>query len=518
MKKKIFAVLAIFFMLQGIAFAQEKVTKPTDDQLQKILADFDQYAAKAMADWKIPGMAIGIVQDGKLIFAKGFGVKTLGGKDPVTKNTIFQIGSTSKAFTATLAAILVDEGKFKWDDKVIKHAPDFMMYDPWVTREFQIVDLMSQHSGMPAYAADGLYFLGFDRQYIQRSIRHIKPVTSFRANFAYQNNLWLVAAGIIEKHTGKTWETALRQRIFKPLEMKESSVDKQSFLKAKDVSSLHAQDGDKVIALPKKWEFLDWSYVAGPAGSINSNIVDMGKWLTFQMNNGKVNNKQLVSEANMQVVHSPKTIVGLGSEVHKNIFYCLGWLYQEHSPYPMIWHNGGTLMKTMVAFVPEQKIGIVILSNYVTQLPELLAFRFFDQYAGKPSSDLSAEGLADLERMQKEVKAAKPVAPKNPLAAMPLEKYSGDYLNDIYGKLKVTIVNGKITIVMGPKKVKMTLKHWDKDIFAVNWPIYGSDLESGFAIFQVDLQGKILGVTLDSLNQDDDLGVFKRIEEKTAKK
>ena len=143
--KKIIAVLTAVFMLQAWAVsAQDKVTKPTDDELKKILVDFDQYAAKTMADWNIPGMAIGIVQDGKLIFAKGYGVKTLGSNDPVNEKTIFQIGSTSKAFTATLAAMLVDEGKFKWEDKVVDHAPDFMMYDPWVTREFQITDLMAQ--------------------------------------------------------------------------------------------------------------------------------------------------------------------------------------------------------------------------------------------------------------------------------------------------------------------------------------------------------------------------------------
>lgn len=513
--KKIIAILTAVFMLQAWAVsAQDNVTKPTDDELKKIIADFDQYAARTMVDWKIPGMAVGIVQDGKLIFAKGYGVKTLGGKDPVTERTIFQIGSTTKAFTSTLAAMLVDEGKFKWEDKVLSHAPDFMMYDPWVTREFQIMDLMAQHSGMPAYAADTLFFLGFDRSYIKRAIRNIKPVTSFRSHYAYQNSLWLVAAEIIEKYSGKTWEMALQERIFIPLGMFDSSADMKSFLNAKNVSSMHADDGDNVIALPKNWEFLDWIYIAGPAGSINSNIVDMAKWLTFQMNNGKVNDKQLVSESNMQVIHSPKTVLGLGSDVHKNIFYCLGWLYMEHMPYPIIWHNGGTLMKTMVAYVPEQKIGVVVLSNYVTQLPELLAFRFFDQYAGKPIKDLSAEGLAELEKTRKEEKEKKTMAPKNPLAAMPLEKYAGDYANDIYGNVNVSVVNGKLTATIGRKNVKMNLVHWDKDIFAVNWPVYGIDFESGFAFFQVNPQNKVTGVTLDFLNQDVDLGVFERVDEK----
>jgi hypothetical protein len=215
----------------------------------------------------------------------------------------------------------------------------------------------------------------------------------------------------------------------------------------------------------------------------------------------------------MQVLRSPKTIVNLASDVHKNIFYCLGWLYMEHSPYPVIWHNGGTSMKTMVAYVPEQKIGIVILSNYVTQLPELLTFRFFDQYAGKPAKDLSAEALAELERMKQEEKTRKPVPPKKSTAAMPLDKYAGDYYNDVYDRINISIVNGKLTVMMGPKKVKMALHHRDKDIFALQWLGVGLGSESGFAAFQVDPQGKVTGVTLDFLNQDDDLGVFKRIED-----
>ncbi|MBA4393217.1 MAG: hypothetical protein C0407_06665, partial [Desulfobacca sp.] len=138
--KRILTILMLIMFQAGLVFAQDNNTKPTEEKLKKILADFDQYAAKAMVDWKIPGMAVGIVQDGKTIFVKGYGVKALGSNNPVTEKTIFQIGSTSKAFTATLAAMLVDEGKLKWDDKVVHHAPDFMMFDPWVTREFQIVD------------------------------------------------------------------------------------------------------------------------------------------------------------------------------------------------------------------------------------------------------------------------------------------------------------------------------------------------------------------------------------------
>lgn len=501
-------VAAIFAVVN--VRAQDIAVKPTNEEFEKIIADLDQYTAKAMVDWKIPGMAVGIVRDGRLVFAKGYGVKTLGSPDPVTENTIFQIGSTTKAFTATLAAMLVDEGKFKWEDKVVDHAPDFMMYDPWVTREFEIVDLMAQHSGMPAYAADHLFFMGYGSEYIRRAIRYIKPVSSFRAKFAYVNNLWLVSAQIIEKYSGKTWEQFLKERIFDPLEMTNSSADMESFLNAKDVSSMHELSGGNIQALPKNWEFLDWSYIAGPSGAINSNITDMAKWLIFQMNDGKAGSKQLVSAENMKVIHSPKTVIGPGSEPQKNIYYCMGWIYHEHSPYPILWHDGGTMMKTMVAYIPEQKIGIIILSNYITNLPNLLAFRFIDQCEGNPAKDLSAEGLAELDKTKKDENAKKAVAPKDPIAPMALEKYTGTYSNDVYGDINVSVGEEKLELVIGPKKVKVALTPWSKDIFTAKWPFSESDSDAAFAIFHVDPAGSVTGVTLDSLNQDDDLGVFKR--------
>ena len=508
--KKILIVLTFFLIFPvGTVPSGAELKKPTDTELKKILVEFDRYAAKSMADWKIPGMAIGIVLEGKTIFSKGYGVRALGGSQPVSEKTIFQIGSATKAFTATLAAMLADEDKFKWSDPVVQHLPAFMMYDPWVTRAFQIDDLMAQHSGLPGNAADTLFFLGFDRPYIGQALRHIKPISSFRAQYAYQNNLWLVAAQLIEKATGKSYEQALKERIWDPLGMTHSSADKASFLAANDVSALHAVDGDKVRLVPKDWEFLDWSYVAGPAGAINSNILDMTKWLTFQMDNGKVNDKALVSEANMRFIQSPKTVMGPDSLSQKNLFYCLGWLYQERSPYPVIWHNGGTLMKTMVAYIPEEKVGIVVLSNYVTPLPEILAFRFFDQYEGKPDRDYSSEALSEMEKSRK---AKKPMAPQNPTPSLPLERYAGDYFNAVYGKATLSEMDGRLSLVMGPKKAKMTLSHWDRDCFTLHWPVFGFDQEFGFANFEVDPQGRVKGMILEHLNQGADLGVFKKVE------
>ena len=501
---------AIFLIAIGMCLCPVYDT-PAAENIEKVLADFEAYAQKGLEECRVPGMAIGIVRGDELIYAKGFGVKTVGGTDAVTTKTIFQIGSTSKAFTSTMAGMLADDGKFKWDDKVVETLPDFMMYDPWVTREFQVVDLMSQHSGMPGYAADSLSMFGFNRREIRHAIRYIKPVNSFRSKFTYVNNLWLVADELIEKKSGKSWEENLKERIFVPLGMTETSADMQSFQQAQDMASLHVEVEGKVIALPKDWEYLHWSYVYGAAGAINSNIADMAKWLSFQVNNGKVKDKQLISEKNLHFLRTPKTCIETepGTE---NMAYCMGWMCRESRPYPVIWHNGGTTsMKTMVAFIPQEKIGIVILSNLITDLPEHLAFKFFERYTGKSLQFSDLEKLAASGKAKKESEDKKPDRPKDPAPPMALEKYAGVYANDIYGTVNVAVSGGKLTLTIGPKHIRMTLAPWDRDTFMLYWAFYGTEAESGFVGFEVDPEGNVTGMRMDSLNEDG-CGVFKRVK------
>ena len=253
----VFTLLA-FLTAGGVSPVQagaEPVAKPNPEQLKKILADFEKYAQQAQKDWQVPGMAIAIVQDDKVIFAKGFGVKKAGGNDKVDQHTIFQIGSTSKAFTAALVAMMVDEKQFAWQDRVVDRLDQFQMFDPWVTREFRVADLMAQHSGLPPYAGDGQAFMGFDRAHIIHSLRYLKPATSFRSQYAYQNSFFLVAAALVEKYTGKSWEDNLKARIFEPLGMSATTAGLEGFQQAKNVTFLHQKTGDKVEAIPADWPY-----------------------------------------------------------------------------------------------------------------------------------------------------------------------------------------------------------------------------------------------------------------------
>lgn len=512
MKKTTFIISLLLLLNTLFSFAEDKLNDESSshstisisypEPSKQMLQDFEQYVQKSMKEWDIPGMAIGIMQGDKIIYTKGFGVKTLGSDDAVNPETIFQIGSVTKSFTAALTAMLVDEGKFKWDDKVIDYLPEFMLYDPWVTREFEVVDLMAQRSGLPSHAGDNLYMLGYDRDYIKRVLRYIQPTSSFRSQYSYVNVLYLYVADLIEKVTGKSWEKSVVERIFKPLDMSNSSVDMQSFVTAKNVASPHVKENDKIIPLKKDWPYLNWSYTAGPAGSINANIVDMMKWLGFQLNNGGVKGKQLVSDNNMSFIHSPKIPI-VSSDDSKNIFYALGWVYQENDPLPIIWHDGEvTGMRSTIAYIPNAKVGIVLLSNLSTDMPEFLAMRFFDQYFGKNLRDYSGM-LVEIQKVeQQKNKSQEPIPPKNPCASLPLEKYTGDYYNKIYGKLTISLVEGKLIVTMGNKGVfKMNLEHWDRDIFILYGTVTSKDAKNGLIKFDVDENENVKNLMLDPINE-----------------
>lgn len=483
---------------------------PDPEQLEKILADFEKYATKAMADWRVPGMAIVIIRGNDILYEKAFGVKELGKEDPVTLDTVFQIGSTSKAFTAALVATLVDEGKLKWDDKVINHLDDFKMYDPWVTKEFTVVDLMAQRSGMAPHAVDTLVMTGFGRDRVIDSLRYVKPVTSFRSAFAYQNNLWLVAAKLVEKITGETWEKNIKDRIFRPLGMTSSSTSMKAYIKGDDVAALHRDVDGTIVVLPMDWPHIDWTYTYGPAGGINSNVKDVSKWLRMQASNGLFKGNRIIKEENVKFMHEPKTPAAV-SPTDPDQYYCVGWVHREANPYSITWHNGGTSgSKTMIAFMPEAKLGIVVLSNLIdNNLPESLAWRFFDMYFSNPKRDWSKEALVAIKKTTDKAKAEEPKRPEVPAPAMALDRYAGEYSSEVYDSVNVSRKGDGLVFTVGPKKVKIDMRHWDGNAFMGSWDYYAAKEDIGPIIFNVNDKGAVTGVTVDAFNEDG-CGTFKK--------
>ncbi len=510
MKKLIIILLAIMLAQSSALAVKAWSAGPDKKETEKILVDLEQYARQLRQEWGTPGMAIAVVKDGETVYAKGFGVKELGGSDLVDTETIFQIGSTSKAFTGVLVGMMKDEEKFSWKDKVIDHLPDFRMYDSWVTAQFMIEDLMAQRSGMASYAGDIQSELGFDRNHIIRSIRYMKPASSFRSEFAYVNNLLLVAAKLVEKYTGKSWQENVGERIFEPLGMNNTSATSDALMQAENRVSLHSRDNGKVVSVPMDSQSFS-CYVYGPAGGVNSNVIDMAKWLKFHINRGTLNGKRLIKEETLDFMQTPKTIADYVFIEGKS-YYCEAWVYTEYDPYPIIWHNGETSgNKTMLAFMPEAGIGIIVLSNMTDcKMPEAIAHRFFDLYFNNTLRDLNKEWLAKTKKKD-EQEASSKKQPSSIMPAMSYENYIGTYQNPAYGDIEVILADKNLYMTMGPAKIKISLTHYNRDTFLAGEPI------SDFVSLQLDPDGIPEGIVIDILKNDGNQFFPKKESDKVIK-
>jgi CubicO group peptidase (beta-lactamase class C family) len=437
-----------------------------------------------MTNAGIPGMAAAVVYNGQVVYIKGYGARALDDAAPVDEDTIFQIGSTSKAFTSALTAMMVDEGKFAWTDRVMDRLPDFRVYDAWVTREFQIRDLMAQHSGMPAYAMTLPPFMGFPPSLVLESMRLTPPETSFRADFAYQNCLFETAGALVEKYTGRGLADAFQQRIFDPLGMTRSTCRVPEAAGFGNVSGLHLTWGGRVIQLPRDNPLRDWTERYLAAGGVNSSVRDMAQWVKFHLNGGKWGGRQLISAANLDYVHRPRTIISVSD---KAVFcYSQGWIYQVLTyPHPFIGHNGDTnYAHAFVGLMPAENLGIVILCNLgQTRVPDQLGAYFMDLYFGTASSEalaVQADQAPALDAGWPRSLAPTPIRPAQAAPAQDLSVYAGVYRHPVMGDLKVTVSGQGLLMTCGPKQIPINLAHWSGDAFSASIPYL---LEDGGLVY-----------------------------------
>src|ERR1700676_2673649 len=299
-KLRVFALLLVL-LCAGSALAQNTPT-----------ADLDAYVARAMKTFDVPGLCVAVVKDGKTLLAKGYGVRKLGDATPVDADTLFGIGSNTKAFTTAALATLVDAGKISWDDPVYQHLPGFQMYDPCVSHEMTIRDLLTHRSGMGLGEGDLLFWphTTYTRDEIIYKLRFMKPASSFRSHYAYDNLLYMTAGQIVPAVTGTLWDDYIRQRIFTPLGMTHSTVSNPNIKPGDGVAFPHSRLAGKLQVIP--FEILD---NAGPAGAVNSCAADMAKWVQLQLNRGKLADRdgRLFSEQRSKEMWSPQTILPIGN-------------------------------------------------------------------------------------------------------------------------------------------------------------------------------------------------------------
>ncbi|HQW93737.1 MAG TPA: serine hydrolase domain-containing protein, partial [Ferruginibacter sp.] len=353
--KKLFLISIIFFSLQSAA---------QNDSLPSFVKDsLDNYVNRALADWQIPGVAVGIVKNGKVVLMKGYGVKELNGAGKVDENTLFMIGSNTKAFTATALAMLDARKKLSLDDKVQKWLPDFKMADPWVAKETNIRDLLCHRLGFETFQGDFMYFdSDLTVAEVREKMGRLKPMYGFRSKWGYTNSAFLTAGEIIPKVTGTSWGDYITENIFKPLGMNNSLALSKDIKTAANRSLAHTV----VMGELRKIPYGNIDNLA-PAGSISSSVLDMSKWVMAQLNNGKLEGKEIIPASAIGQTRTPHSILGNGGHMFNKAhfaLYGLGWFLDEYAGRKIVAHTGGVNgFVTSVCLVPEEKLGIIVLTN-----------------------------------------------------------------------------------------------------------------------------------------------------------
>lgn len=461
----------------------------------------------------VPGLYVAIVEQGKPTLARGFGVRKLNDPAPVGPDTIFPTGSTGKAVTVAALATLVDAGKIAWDDKVIDRLPGFQMYDPWVTREITIRDLLVHRSGLGLGAGDLLFVprTNIPRAEAVRRLRYIKPATSFRSDYAYDNVLYMVAGQLIEAVTGETWEEYVRKHVFAPAQMVHSTSDADSRFATADRAFPHARMNGGLRGAGDQ-ELLDerdeLGRSAAPAGGLAVGANDMNKWLLLQLAHGKLpDGSRLFSEAAHEQMWKPLVLLPTGSlgpefKLTDPLFaaYALGWDVQDYRGTKIIWHGGAVFgFKTAVVLMPQQDVGFAICINSEDgELPRGLMYELLDHYLGLPQQDWTTKLIAYKQgRVQEALKALRTATatPAKVGPSLPLARYAGVYTDPWYGNIEVAVKGKSLTIdFKSTPRMGGKLEHWQYDSFITRFD--DKTIEPAYVTFALDADGHVARVTM----------------------
>ena len=443
--------------------------------------DFDAYVARVMRQFDVPGVAVAVVKDGRVVLAKGYGVRKLGESTPVDEHTLFGIASNTKAFTATALGILVEEGKLRWDAPVINYLPWFQMYDPFVTREMTIRDLLVHRSGLGLGAGDLMWWPSstYDRKEIARRLRYIKPATSFRSAYAYDNVLYSVAGEVIEAVSGQAWEDFISTRILARVGMRESNVRHSAAANGGNVATPHAAIDGKVRPIAPFT-----SDNVNPAGGINASAADIAKWLMVQLDSGKLGDgSRLFSPRTTfelwtivtpyRVGRLPPELAGLQASFAG---YGLGFEMRDYHGRKIVSHTGGLPgYVSRIAMVPDERLGIAVFTNQESgEAFQALTYRLLDHYLGAPATDWipvyarlktsndSANTAQERNAALKRDTASRP--------SLPLEKYTGTYRDAWYGDVTIALEAGKLVMRFShTPSLTGDLEHFQYDTFIARW-------------------------------------------------
>lgn len=473
--KKIFYFGLLFIFSYTTSFSQSIPVFVSDS--------LDNYVHRGMEQWQIPGVAVLIVKDGKVIIAKGFGVKELGTNDNVDENTLFMIGSNTKAFTGTALAILEQEGKLKLDDKVIKYLPDFKMKDEWVTQELNLLDIVSHRMGLDTYQGDFMYWTSdLTPDEVLEKFGMITPKYDFRTKYGYTNAGYAIAGKIIEKVSGLSWGEFLKEKIFEPLKMKNTISLYNEYLMAKNISKPHTLIDSKISKIP----FPNLDNLA-PAGGIASSIIDISKWIIAQLDSGRFENERALPIEVIKRIRQPLTIDAVSAEYYpfnRNNFslYGMGWWLDDYEGEKIVYHSGGINgFLTTVTLVPQANLGIAVFTNTdqnyfswamraeVTDAFLGLPYRNYSDHYLKLFNKKKEDGIKDTQILRDSVIM-------NIKTEIYLADFVGKYKNDLYGFAEIKQIEKYLELYFEHHpKLTAKLEYIDNKRFLCTFsdPIFG---------------------------------------------
>ena len=493
--------------LSAILFVQTGFSQ-TAEQLEAL----DAYYAKAMQEWNIPGMAIAIVSGDEIVFSKGYGYADIEKELPVTNNTLFAIASNSKAFTTSALAQLVDQKKISWEDRVTDYLPYFATYSPYVTEEFTIADLLCHRSGLKTFSGDLLWY-GTDLtpEEIITSSQYLEPIYGFREHFGYSNINYLAAGMVIEAVTDTGWAEYVSHHFLKPLGMERTLTSTTQISSTNNVAVPYFDEDGVNIEL----EWMNWDNIA-PAGALISSVNDYSKWIMLVNSRGNLNGKLYFSDNQFEEMTTPHINHKLSSFSREHSptkhfsGYGLGFTLNDYHGYKVLSHGGGyDGMISKSCFVPEKKLGFIILTNNLNWLPGALMYKTLDVILddNTEGEDWSALYLGFKKKSDNE--KAKKLAESDSLRGKlgqlshELKDYTGTYTDKMYGDVVVWEVEGSLNFKMVRTQIfKAQLNHWNLETFTFRFNTNLSSLPEGKLWFTLDKNGKIAGLKIDVPNPD----------------
>ncbi|MBJ2173266.1 serine hydrolase [Aureibaculum sp. A20] len=498
--KKLILLFLVFSVLSTVSIAQ----KSHKVNLKKL----DQYYSKMVKDWDLPSATIGIVKDGKLVFTGSYGVKEIGKNDKPDANTNYAIASNSKAFTSAIIGMLVDEGKLNWNDKVKDYLPYFAVYDPWVSANVTIRDLLSHRVGLGTFSGDVIWYKSdLSAEEIVKRIQFIPKAYDFRAGYGYSNVMYITAGEVIRAVTGKSWAENVKERIFNPLKMERTVTNPDKLDGLRNYATPHARENN--VNIPIDW--VNWEEI-GALGGVISNVNDISKWMILNLNNGINEKDTLFSKLTRNMVWTPHNN-HMVDQTKSNDFnrhfnaYGLGWGLSDYHGNLRVGHTGGyDGMITAITMIPDKQLGVVVLTNGMKSPIMAATYYALDQFLGQETVDWSTKMLTDNNSNQKSdtrVSDRKSKRVMSTTSSVLLDDYVGTYKSDIYGNITISKLGDDLKMKFDHSPdLSATLEHWHYDVFEIKWDVKHAWFNFGTVKFNLDNNLNVQGLDFDVPNDD----------------